>query len=101
MRSLARAFRNRVVPALLTAAGVTLLAAGLLNYGGNVQASAADTSPAPSDVASQPTPDPVLPSLPPINGRPPPRPSPQPHPNRIATPGRIAPLGVDLPIGGA
>ena len=34
MRSLARAFRDRLAPALLTAAGVTLLAAGLLHYGG-------------------------------------------------------------------
>ena len=39
MRSLARALRSRLLTALLTAAGVTLLAAGLLNYGANAQAS--------------------------------------------------------------
>jgi hypothetical protein len=98
MRSLARVFRSRLIPALLTAAGVTLLAAGLLNYGGNVQASAAGASPTPSDVASQPTPGPVLPSLPPINGSAPPRVGPEPDLNRVATRVVIDQLGIDLPI---
>ena len=98
MRSLARTFRRRLLPALLTATGVTLLAAGLLDYGGNVQASPANATPTPSAVASLPPSGFVVPSLPPINGSAPPRIGPGPDPNRVATRVVIDQLGIDLPV---
>jgi hypothetical protein len=98
MRSLARVLRSRLLPALLTAAGVTLLAAGLLNYGGNAQASPIGPTPAPSSLPAQPTPGFVVPSLPPVDGSAPPRVGPAPDPNRVATRVVIDQLGIDLPI---
>ena len=98
MRSLARVLRSRLLPALLTAAGVTLLAAGLLNYGGNAQASPIGPTPTPSGVAAEPTPAFVVPSLPPVDGSAPPRVGPEPDPNRVATRVVIDQLGIDLPI---
>jgi hypothetical protein len=98
MHPFLRALRDRLAPAVLTAAGVTLLAAGLLHYGGPVDASPG-ASPSPSDVAALPTPDFVLPSLPPINGSaPPPIATPSPNPNRVATRVVIDQLGIDLPV---
>jgi hypothetical protein len=98
MRAFLRAVRDRLIPALLTAAGVSLLAAGLLHYGGNAQASPADQTPAPSDVAVLPTPGFVVPSLPPVNGSAPPAAGPSADPNRVATRVVIDQLGIDLPV---
>jgi hypothetical protein len=98
MRALLRSFRDRLVPAILTAAGVTLLAAGLLQYGGSVQASPIGASPSPSDIAGLPPPDFIVPSLPPIDGSPPPSVAPSPNPNRVATRVVITQLGIDLPV---
>src|SRR6476469_5747633 len=98
MRSLARTFRSRLLPALLTASGVTLLAAGLLNYGGNVQASPFGATPTPSGLGTRPSPAFVGPSLPPVDGSAPPRVAPSPDPNRVATRVVIDQLGIDLPI---
>jgi hypothetical protein len=98
MGSLLRAIRDRLVPALLTAAGVALLAAGLLHYGGSAQASSIDASPAPSDVAVLPTSGFVVPSLPPINGSAAPSVAPSADPNRVATRVVIDQLGIDLPV---
>ena len=93
-----RALRDRLAPAVLTAAGVTLLAAGLLHYGGPADASPGG-SPSPSDVAALPTPGFVLPSLPPVDGSAsPPSVAPSPNPNRVATRVVIDQLGIDLPI---
>ena len=50
MRSLIDRLGNRLVPALLTAAGATLLAAGLLSY--TNPASAVDPTPSPSAIVS-------------------------------------------------
>ena len=102
MRSIATAVRQRVVPAVLTAAGVTLLAAGLLHYGSPAYANP-DGSPG---LATSPTPAPsdapigyVPPSLPPIDASgPPPSPSATPDPHRVATRDVVRSLGIDLPV---
>jgi hypothetical protein len=101
MRFLARTVRDRLAPAVLTAAGVTLLAAGLLHYGGEAQAVPLP-SPSPTGVAVGPTPAFVPPSLPPIDASPAPSgdPSaaPSSDPNRLATRVVIDQLGIDLPV---
>jgi hypothetical protein len=88
--------RARLLPALLTAGGVTLLAAGLLTYTVPVAAEPIVTpSPAPTAVAVA-TPSPLI-TLPPI-GSPSPSPTASADPNRVATRIRIAALDIDLPI---
>ena len=88
--------RTRLLPSVLTAAGVTLLAAGLLTYTVPVAAEPAPTpTPRPS-VASVATPSPRL-TLPPL-GTATPAPSPSPPSDRVATRVRIAALDIDLPV---
>jgi hypothetical protein len=97
MRPLTDSLRGRLVPALLTAAGVTLLAAGLLHYGSPAQAG----RPSASSIAARPTPSsiaPGLPSLPPIDRTAPPSAAPSADPNRLATRVVIDALDIDLPI---
>ena len=99
MAALVRVLRTRLASALLTAAGVTLLAAGLLHYGGPVQAGPAGGTPRPSDVAVRPIPTFVPPSLPAIDGSAPPASAaPSAEPPRLATRVVIRELGIDLPI---
>ena len=97
MPSLARSIRDRLAPAILTAAGVTLLAAGLLHYAGPADAGPGGASSSPSDVAVLPTPG-VLPSLPPLDGSVPPTVAPSANPNRVVTRVVIDQLGIDLPV---
>jgi hypothetical protein len=96
----ARALRDRLVPAVLTAAGETLIAAGLLNYSGN--AAAADPGPSlpPEIVSAEPSSGIALPSLPPLDGSPPApvAPSATPNGDRVATRVVVEQLGIDLPI---
>ena len=96
--------RDRLLPALLTAAGVTLLAAGLMTY----------TVPVLAEPGGSPTPNPsssatgapaATPSitLPPLATPAPtasatPVVTPGPDPDRVATRVRIAALGIDLPV---
>ena len=87
MRSIATAVRQRVVPAVLTAAGVTLLAAGLLHYGSPAYANP-DGSPG---LATSPTP---APSDAPIGYVP----SATPDPHRVATRVVVRSLGIGLPV---
>ena len=108
MRSLRRALRQRLIPAVLTAAGVTLLAAGLLDLGSPALASP-EASPPPAPALTD---DPigfVPPSLPPLetsspspsasaSPSPTPAPTTPPDPNRVATRVVIETLGIDLPI---
>jgi hypothetical protein len=89
--------RSRLVPALLTAGGVTLLAAGLLTYTNPVAAEPAQTpSPAPTAVAVA-TPSPLI-TIPPLGTATPAPPTPTPDPHRVATRVRIAALDIDLPV---
>jgi hypothetical protein len=100
MRSFTRVLRDRLVPAVLTAAGVTLLGAGLLQYGSSAQAGPVAVGPSPSlpDAA----PSIVLPSLPPLEttvpGSASPDPTTAPDPNRVATRVVMERLGIDLPV---
>lgn len=89
-------FRTRLLPAVLTAGGVTLLAAGLLTYTVPVAAEPVHTpSPRPTASAAV-TPSPRI-TLPPL-GTPDVSPSPTPNPNRVATRVRIKALDIDLPV---
>jgi hypothetical protein len=88
--------RARLLPALLTAGGVTLLAAGLLTYTVPVAAEPIETAtPAPTAIAVA-TPSPLI-TLPPI-GSATPSPTPSADPNRVATRVRIKGLDIDLPV---
>jgi hypothetical protein len=93
--------RTRLLPALLTALGVTILSAGLLTYTVPVEAvpaAAPSVSPEPSTVVV-PTPSPLI-TLPPIGtARPVPEtPAPTPPADRVATRVRIRGLDIDLPV---
>ena len=90
-------FRTRLLPALLTAGGVTLLAAGLLTYTVPVAAEpVASPTPRPT-AAATPTPSPRV-TLPPIGTPTPAPPTASPDPNRVATRVRIAALDIDMPV---
>lgn len=90
--------RGRLLPALLTAGGVTLLAAGLLTYTVPVAAVPGPT-PSPSPVASAAlvTPSPQI-TLPPLGSATPAPATPTPDPDRVATRIRIDGLDIDMPI---
>jgi len=88
--------RTRFVPALLTALGVALLAAGLLSFTNPVAADPV-ASATPSPVAVAATPSPLI-TLPPIASSGPPSPSPTIPPDRVATRVRVAALKIDLPV---
>jgi Sortase domain len=82
---------------MLTAVGVTLLAAGLLTYTTPVTAeSAAVSTPAPTGAAGAATPEPLI-TLPPI-GSAVPTSSPVAPADRVSTRVRIAALDIDLPV---
>jgi hypothetical protein len=101
VRTLFGVLRNRLLPAVLTAGGVTLIAAGLLSYSGNVAAADPDVSAEPTIVSADPGFSPVLPSLPPITASIGPSASPSASAgpsDRVATRVVIDALGIDLPI---
>jgi Sortase domain len=89
--------RSRLLPALLTALGVTLLAGGLLSYTTPVTA---DTdlppTPEPTEDAGDPSPIPLI-TLPPL-GSAAPSAEPSAPADRVATRVRVAALDIDLPI---
>ena len=95
MGTFAERLRTRLIPALLTALGVTFLAAGLLQYAVPVDAEPGPSAtPAPSasaipsgTPAATSTPDPTF------GGSPTPDPA-----NRLATRVVVGALGVDLPV---
>jgi hypothetical protein len=100
MTSFLRALRDRLLPAVLTAAGVTLIAAGLLQYSGTTVAVGPDPSAEPTVVSAEPGASPALPSLPPL-GSASPRPTaapPSADPDRVATRVVVAALKIDLPV---
>lgn len=96
---------DRVLPALLTALGVTFLAAGLLSWTMPVEAGPPASPPDDGAVAPTPTPTQVGPgvTLPPLESPVPGSPSPdvlvvEPSVTRVSTRIRIADLGIDLPV---
>lgn len=98
MSSLGRSLRDRLLPAVLTAAGVALLAVGLLSYTGSAVAADPDTSAAPTEIALDPSASLALPTLPPPGASASGLPSASPNPNRVATRVVVEALGIDLPI---
>jgi len=98
VRNLGRSLRDRILPAVLTAAGVALLAAGLLSYTGSAVAADPGASTAPSEIALDPSPSLALPTLPPPGGSASAQPSPSPSGKAVATRVVIEALGIDLPI---
>jgi hypothetical protein len=90
------ALRNRLLAAALTAAGVSLIAGGLLTYTGAAELSQA--SPSPTAVGLGPTPTIALPTFPPASGAPSPSASPTPVVDRFATRVRIPAMKIDLPV---
>jgi Sortase domain len=94
--------RTRVLPAALTAFGVTILSAGLLTYSVPV-APAGSAGPTPSalpSVAVVETPSPLI-TLPPIGTEAPsptPIATPAPPADRVATRVRVRGLGIDLAV---
>jgi hypothetical protein len=97
--SFLHALRDRLLPAVLTAAGVTLIAAGLLDYNGAAAAADPSITPEPTIVSSDPGPSQAFPSLPPIDASPgsvPP--SAGPEAKRVATRVVVEALHIDLPI---
>ena len=97
MANLLSALRNRLLPAVLTATGVSLIAAGLLSYSAPVEAGPVPSA-SPVVVALSPTPTIPLPSFPPPSVSTSPSPSPTIPADRVATRVVIPALQIDLPI---
>ena len=97
MGPLFNALRERLLPAVLTAAGVTLIAAGLLNYSG-AQATPLESAD-PTIITANPSESHPLPTLPPLASIPLPSTLPSGGPSdRVATRVVIDALGIDLPV---
>jgi hypothetical protein len=95
MRPLLAWFRRRLLPAVVTAAGVALLAAGLLTYQDPPGAAALAPSPTPAPT-EQPSPSLLpLPSLGPAASA---APSSSPTASRVATRVVVPALRIDLPV---
>lgn len=88
--------RNRLLPAILTATGVSLIAGGLLTYTGAAELSV--PPPSPTNIGIAPTPTIALPTFPPSSGSPSPSASATPVVDRFATRVRVAALDIDLPV---
>ncbi len=98
MQELLERIRTRLVPAVLTAAGVTLVAAGLLSYTGPVEAQPGSSDP---PTAIEITPSPAAPSSSAVaspSGSVAPSPSEAFPADRVATRVVIPALGIDLPV---
>jgi hypothetical protein len=96
MSDLAERIRTRLIPALLTAFGVTMLAGGLLSLTSGVTADSLVT-PAPSVAAATPTASPLI-TLPPLESGVAATPGPTAPVDRVATRVRIAALKIDLAV---
>ena len=97
--------QDRILPAVLTALGVTFLAAGLLTWTVPVEAGPPPSPPDDGAIASDPPPsDEPLVSLPPLGTAAPESQAPvgplavEPNEDRVATRVRIAALDIDLPV---
>jgi sortase (surface protein transpeptidase) len=98
MADLTERVRTRLLPALLTAFGVTLLAAGLLSYTTPVAAGPGPTATlAPiASASATATPAPLI-TQPPVDAASP-SPTASTDPDRVATRVRIAAMDIDLPV---
>ena len=96
MGRLSSAFRNRLLSAILTATGVSLIAGGLLTYTGASEI--VRPQPSPTIIAAGPTPSVDLPTFPPSSGSPSPSAPPTPLADRVATRVVVPALSIDLPV---
>ena len=97
MGRLSSSLRSRLLPAILTATGVSLIAGGLLSYTGAAGLQAPSAS--PTIVAVAPTPTFALPTFPPESASaPPPSASPTAVVDRVATRVVVPALRIDLPV---
>lgn len=96
MGRLSSALRNRLLAAILTAAGVSLIAGGLLSFTGAAEVSS--PSPSPTTIGAAPTPTIALPTFPPSPGSSLPAASATPIVDRVATRVRVPALRIDLPV---
>jgi hypothetical protein len=96
MADLADRIRTRVIPALLIAFGVTLLAGGLLSYTSGATADPAPSA-SPTVVSAPPTDTPLI-TFPPFASGNGPTASPSSAVYRVTTRVRIAALKIDLPV---
>ncbi len=102
MRSIVTVVRTRLLPALLTALGVALIAAGLLTYTNPVSATDPSSGPDPTIAGALPSPSRLI-TFPPVSPGPSPSASGSAGPSaspgtRTATRIVIAALGIDLPV---
>ena len=97
MADLADRIRTRTVPALLTALGVTFLAAGLLSFTNPVTADPIATPSPSADAGVTTTPSPRI-TLPPLGSGGPPSVLPPIPADRRATRVAIKALAIDLPV---
>jgi len=101
MAPLLERFRTRLIPGLLTAAGVTMVGVGLWTYTNPVEAGLPTASPVPASVALSPSPSPspsnapASPSASPETSPASPSPSPV---ERVATRVVVPALRIDLPV---
>jgi hypothetical protein len=93
---LSSTLRSRLLPAILTATGVSLIAGGLLTYTGAAKLGL--PAPSPTIVGLAPTPTIALPTFPPSSGSPSPSASATPVVDRFATRVRVPALDIDLPV---
>ena len=100
MATIVRSIRERLLPAVLTAAGVMLIGAGVLTFTSNAAAADPPTSAEPTTVAVQPSETFAVPSFPPIGETPSfsIQPTSSANPDRVATRVVVEQLGIDLPI---
>ena len=95
MRPLVDWIRDRMLPALVTAAGVALIAAGLLSYQDPLEAVALAPTPAPAATDLPAATLLPFPSLEPAGSA---EPSPSPGATRVATRVTVPALRIDLPV---
>jgi hypothetical protein len=95
--SLVRTMRERLLPAILTAAGVTLIGAGLLSYTGSAQANPLPSAD-PTIIAASPGGSSPSVTFPPLASAVTTTPAPSGPSDRVATRIVIEALGIDLPV---
>jgi len=90
--------RERLLPAVITAAGVTLIAAGLLSYSGSAAQATPLDSPDPIVITASPGESIPIPTLPPMSSAPATSATPSGPSDRVTTRVVVDALGIDLPV---
>jgi sortase (surface protein transpeptidase) len=96
VRSILDRLRTRLVPAVITAAGIALIAAGLLSYSTPAKAEPPDATETPVG-SIEPSPTPTLLTFPPLESPSPSLPG-SPSIHRVVTRVTVPALDIDLPV---